>query len=493
MMRKVILDKYKKTEFSEKVGKEIPQEHWELIFNDKSNTELSNPNECCYSKSKEDLSNSFYMDDKKNYKNDYYQNRNNPNYKNKKSEWRSNTNNYTKSFSSQTQNLSNVNVNRNHINDYINRLEMSSVNNFSIEKEINYRLSINEMKQNVSLKGLDHREKKFDSALFNTMNKNEKNDLNNITESISDSVYYRDSDKKIITNEIQKELDNMPIYSVDTQNNYNFRSNQNNNKNSSNSFTSFDIKSIYRINEKLKFPKEDPMWYIYHVISKSSFGPISSMQLEELYHKKNVDGMTDVRLIDIFKIRNKGSFAYFKLKDLENTNFLVDCIEPANNLLKYVDELNKMKREEIAKNNQIQKKLENEKEKNTHKNIKPKQKFVDFEDIINEPVKKEIIAINVKSSPANQFNNENKENIGIKIKNEKSIIDQDLEEDYREKKYDHKQNPSTNMNIRKKAGKKMKGKPVELDIKTGFFTLTQQEKEYEPIYICGDSESNNKK
>jgi hypothetical protein len=39
----------------------------------------------------------------------------------------------------------------------------------------------------------------------------------------------------------------------------------------------------------------------------------------------------------------------------------------------------------------------------------------------------------------------------------------------------------------KKKGKK-KGKPVDLDIKTGFFTVSQQEKNYEPMYICGDKD-----
>ena len=124
---------------------------------------------------------------------------------------------------------------------------------------------------------------------------------------------------------------------------------------------------------------------------------------------------------------------------------------------------------------------------------KPKQKFVDFEDIINEPQKKDFISIKsneaeikVKDNqPVENKNEYVKEIVGIKIKNEKSVIDEELI-DVKDNTYEIKQNHITT-HIKKKPGKKMKGKPVELDIKTGFYTLSQQEKEYEPIYICGDS------
>jgi hypothetical protein len=34
--------------------------------------------------------------------------------------------------------------------------------------------------------------------------------------------------------------------------------------------------------------------------------------------------------------------------------------------------------------------------------------------------------------------------------------------------------------------KKKKGKPMDLDIKTGFYTITEQERNYEPMFIVGD-------
>jgi len=123
---------------------------------------------------------------------------------------------------------------------------------------------------------------------------------------------------------------------VDNAAAHNFR----NNLKKQPSFRKVNIKMVYKINEQLKYPTDDALWYIFHVEAKSSFGPISSKHLEEIYNSKNIDGNSEIRLIDIFKIKNKGAFAYFQLIDIENPMFLKNTIEPSS-LIRYTEELKK--------------------------------------------------------------------------------------------------------------------------------------------------------
>jgi len=74
----------------------------------------------------------------------------------------------------------------------------------------------------------------------------------------------------------------------------------------------------------MNFFKEQPIWYIFHPIAKSSFGPCSSADLEEMYNGGMVDGQSEIRFIDIYNIKNKRPFEFFKLKDLEDVKFIND-------------------------------------------------------------------------------------------------------------------------------------------------------------------------
>ena len=493
-MKKVILENYRKYDLPNKFSRDVTKEHWDLIFEEKRIDETTNKNDLSDYKSKDDLSNSFYLDDKKFkqkgefYQNNCYQQYKNNNYQHKKVDWKSSntSNHYSKNHTNQ--NISGHNFIKNPVNDFINRLEMSKENGFSIDRS--YVKNDSEF-GNIIIK--DANERKFDSNLFKTMN-----DKNNFDE-MAEYEYLEDPHKTILTKEIKKELDDIPTLCTDIQTNYNFRVGEKNKL--SNSFTPFQIECLYKINEKLKYSKDEPLWYVYHTLSKSSFGPVSSTQLDEIYRKKNIDGLSDVRLIDIFKIKNKGSFGYFKLKDLENPNFLTDFVEPSS-LLKLVEELNNLKLNEIINQNKVSdKKLEfaqREFNKDVNKKYKPKQKFVDLEDIINEPVRNEIIPIISKEKDNNKpikvkvDKNQVKESDIIKIKNEKSVIDDEFEDSKEETwKDDKKVDNKTNV-IKSKPGKKLKGKPVEINLATGFYTISKQEKEYEPIYICGDNTTKNK-
>jgi len=156
-------------------------------------------------------------------------------------------------------------------------------------------------------------------------------------ENLREETFNQDCDnlqKIIFTENVREELDGIPVFQEILD--YKFI-----NK-SVKIFSPMDTKAIYKINEKLKIPKEHPLWYIFHKFSKSSFGPVSSQHLEELYNLRHIDASIEVRLIDVFKIKNRGPFAYFTLKEIEKENFLLDSVE-GSSLLKYLDELNKYK------------------------------------------------------------------------------------------------------------------------------------------------------
>jgi hypothetical protein len=83
-----------------------------------------------------------------------------------------------------------------------------------------------------------------------------------------------------------------------------------------------NTKVLYNICEYLNYPKDDQLWYIFHPIAKSAFGPLSTVNIEEMYNTKVLNGQTEIRLIDCFNIRNKNPFTFFKMKEIEKLNFL---------------------------------------------------------------------------------------------------------------------------------------------------------------------------
>ena len=90
--------------------------------------------------------------------------------------------------------------------------------------------------------------------------------------------------------------------------------------------TKIEFKNAYKINDYLKYGREQPLWYIFHPIAKSSFGPCSTENLEEMYNGSMVDGQSEIRFIDIYNLKNKKPFSFFKLKELDNEK-IFDNIE----------------------------------------------------------------------------------------------------------------------------------------------------------------------
>lgn len=82
------------------------------------------------------------------------------------------------------------------------------------------------------------------------------------------------------------------------------------------------IEQLSKINEHLQYPKDENLWYIFHPVAKSAFGPLSSPNIKEMYESKMLDGQSEIRFIDIYNLKNKKPFAFFKLKDIEREGFL---------------------------------------------------------------------------------------------------------------------------------------------------------------------------
>jgi hypothetical protein len=85
----------------------------------------------------------------------------------------------------------------------------------------------------------------------------------------------------------------------------------------------FDIKIIYSVNKRLQLGESVPLWYLFHSVVKSSYGPLSSIQIESMFNNKQVFSNSLIRLIDIFEKRNAEPFSFFFIKDL-NDAFIND-------------------------------------------------------------------------------------------------------------------------------------------------------------------------
>ena len=84
----------------------------------------------------------------------------------------------------------------------------------------------------------------------------------------------------------------------------------------------FNIKDIYRVNDFLKYPKDEPLWYIFHPTAKSSFGPITSVNIEEMFNGKMLVEKSEIRFIDVYNFRNSKPFSFFALKEISSSRFL---------------------------------------------------------------------------------------------------------------------------------------------------------------------------
>ena len=202
-------------------------------------------------------------------------------------------------------------------------------------------------------------------------------------------------------------------------------------------FIECEIDMIFEINEKLNFSKDEKFWYIYTDIFNSSYGPFSSNEIVILYMEKKIDGNSLIRPLDIFKNIKGNDFQ--KLLKYDNKSFFFNNYYISDKCSDY-----EFKFKEFRRKEEEQLKLEKEKEEKIKKE-KEEEKKKKEEEIKNQND-------NTTSSS--------------KTENHISI--------------------NENHPIMKK--KKKKAKMIDLNIKTGFYTMTNQEKNFSEVYICGDNE-----
>ena len=229
-------------------------------------------------------------------------------------------------------------------------------------------------------------------------------------------------------------------------------------------FIECEIDMIFEINEKLNFSKDEKFWYIYTDIFNSSYGPFSSNEIVILYMEKKIDGNSLIRPLDIFKNIKGNDFQ--KLLKYDNKSFFFNNYYISDKCSDY-----EFKFKEFRRKEEEQLKLEKEKEEKIKKE-KEEEKKKKEEEIKNQKEKEKEDKLNkekIENEKLNEKQNENEEiNTTSSSKTENHI------------------SINENHPIMKK--KKKKAKMIDLNIKTGFYTMTNREKNFSEVYICGDNE-----
>lgn len=93
-----------------------------------------------------------------------------------------------------------------------------------------------------------------------------------------------------------------------------------------NSSANLEIQNIFKINEFLNYPNEEPLWYIYQPLTKSSVGPLSSKSVVEMFRENILNLYSEIRFIDVFNRNKTNPFTYFKLAEILESNFIDSLI-----------------------------------------------------------------------------------------------------------------------------------------------------------------------
>ena len=229
-------------------------------------------------------------------------------------------------------------------------------------------------------------------------------------------------------------------------------------------FIECEIDMIFIINEKLNFSKDEKFWYLYTDIFNSSYGPFSSNEIVILYMEKKIDGNSLIRPLDIFKNTKGNDFQ--KLLKYDNKSFFFNNYYISEKCSDY-----EFKFKEFRRKEEEQHKLEKEKEEKIKKEKEEQKKKKEEEEIENQKEKEDEV---------------NKEKIENEKINEKQNENEEINTTSSSKTESHISVNEKNHPIIKK--KKKKAKMIDLDIKTGFYTMTNQEKNFSEVYICGENE-----
>lgn len=89
-----------------------------------------------------------------------------------------------------------------------------------------------------------------------------------------------------------------------------------------------DLSGIYEFNKKLSYEFDKPLWYLFNNFTNSSFGPVSSVEVENMYKDGSISDLSYIRLIDLFILKSQNPFSFFQIKDLANAN-LFERMQPS--------------------------------------------------------------------------------------------------------------------------------------------------------------------
>jgi len=81
------------------------------------------------------------------------------------------------------------------------------------------------------------------------------------------------------------------------------------------------VDCVYKVNEKINYPRDLPLWYVFHQEAESAYGPLTSEEIEEMIKTNLLDEKSQIRLIDVFQYKGCKQFDYFDVKEVQLENF----------------------------------------------------------------------------------------------------------------------------------------------------------------------------
>ena len=150
-----------------------------------------------------------------------------------------------------------------------------------------------------------------------------------------------------------------------------------------------DIQNIFEINTKFNYSRDLPVFYLKNDNNNEDMfkEPLSTNTIKDLLKNKKIKPyLTNIKLIDIFYMKNYSPFAFFPLNDILVKNW-------SNNLeysIIFINAHNKLKEKEKKEIKDKEKKENKDKENKNKIEILPKKQIKKISKISDEPKNKKI-------------------------------------------------------------------------------------------------------
>ena len=141
-------------------------------------------------------------------------------------------------------------------------------------------------------------------------------------------------------------------------------------------YNNLDIENIFEINNNFNYPKDFPVFYLQDESNDNNENslfkePLSTNKIKELLKAKQIKPyLINVKLIDIFSMKNHSPFSFFPLNEILEKNWSKNTEYSTL----FINTHNKLKEKENKKTEKIPKKIE----KKEKKEIIPKRKEEDI-------------------------------------------------------------------------------------------------------------------